>query len=285
MPDDNNADRLIQSVELPSPADIFGMAVQPIRFDDLHANEWNPNVMDEANWKATHHSLRTFGFIIPVVARERDDRLEIIDGEHRCRIATEIHTLLTDGKYRIREDALYDSERGYLRPNGERLTKNDVCPHPTMFALRDHGFIPVINMGKVAEVIARQLTLVLNHLHGVSQTVRVAELLAWIHQFDSAEYIAQTLARSQSAVNDLIAMASFDWTQYNTQATTTTAQFEPATYKRLKANLTTEEHAMVVAALDRLLVDAGLDPDTPRERALGIALVRLAALHVPPPHD
>lgn len=58
----------------------------------LHANPWNPNVMDERTFEAARESIREFGFLDPVLVRphpEIEGEWEIIDGEHRWRGAIE----------------------------------------------------------------------------------------------------------------------------------------------------------------------------------------------------
>lgn len=60
----------------------------------LHPNPWNPNRMDERTLQAERESIATFGFIDPITVRPHPDKrkrghFQIIDGEHRWKIATE----------------------------------------------------------------------------------------------------------------------------------------------------------------------------------------------------
>jgi ParB/RepB/Spo0J family partition protein len=56
----------------------------------LHPNPWNPNVQDDATYRAERESIRIYGFIDPVTVRphpERQGEFQIIDGEHRTKAA------------------------------------------------------------------------------------------------------------------------------------------------------------------------------------------------------
>lgn len=56
----------------------------------LRPNPWNPNRMDEAALEAERESIDEHGFIVPVHVRRRGKTLfELIDGEHRWRVAKE----------------------------------------------------------------------------------------------------------------------------------------------------------------------------------------------------
>jgi ParB/RepB/Spo0J family partition protein len=58
----------------------------------LHPNPWNPNKMDDATLPADRQSIATYGFIDPITVRPLQGKrghFQIIDGEHRWKIATE----------------------------------------------------------------------------------------------------------------------------------------------------------------------------------------------------
>lgn len=61
-----------------------------VELSKLHANPWNPNVMDDATYRAERESIRLYGFIDPVTVRphpEIEGEWQILDGEHRCKAA------------------------------------------------------------------------------------------------------------------------------------------------------------------------------------------------------
>lgn len=58
----------------------------------LEPNPWNPNKMDDRTFQAERESIRTYGFIDPIIVRPhptKEGRWQIIDGEHRWRAAQE----------------------------------------------------------------------------------------------------------------------------------------------------------------------------------------------------
>lgn len=57
---------------------------------DIIPNNWNPNVMDSQTYQALKESFTEFGDIDPILVRDLGDKYQIIDGEHRYRIAREI---------------------------------------------------------------------------------------------------------------------------------------------------------------------------------------------------
>lgn len=58
---------------------------------DVQRNPWNPNKMDEETFAKEKLSIQNNGFIDPIKVRELEDgELEIVDGEHRWRVAAEL---------------------------------------------------------------------------------------------------------------------------------------------------------------------------------------------------
>jgi hypothetical protein len=56
----------------------------------LVPNPWNPNVMDADMERVLRANIIRFGFVDPVIAREKGDQFEIIDGEHRWAVAVDL---------------------------------------------------------------------------------------------------------------------------------------------------------------------------------------------------
>jgi hypothetical protein len=61
--------------------------VQEVPIDSLKPNPWNPNKQTDFIFEKEKMSIKTHGFIDPILVREKDGDLEIIDGEHRFRAA------------------------------------------------------------------------------------------------------------------------------------------------------------------------------------------------------
>lgn len=58
--------------------------------DAIAPNPWNPNEMDPDMLEHARASIRSFGFVDPVTIRHLGKAYQIIDGEHRWRIALEM---------------------------------------------------------------------------------------------------------------------------------------------------------------------------------------------------
>jgi len=54
-----------------------------ISLDMLRKNSWNPNVMNDEMYRKELASIRKFGYVNPILARDLGTHYEIIDGEHR----------------------------------------------------------------------------------------------------------------------------------------------------------------------------------------------------------
>lgn len=77
----------------PKPKAKAKLALQHVAPDAIHANPWNPNEMNERQFNAARESVGRFGFIDPVTVRphpELDGQYQIVDGEHRWRVAQEL---------------------------------------------------------------------------------------------------------------------------------------------------------------------------------------------------
>lgn len=56
----------------------------------IRPNPWNPNRLEGEKYKKLADAIRERGFLAPILVRPAGDRFEIIDGEHRFRIAREL---------------------------------------------------------------------------------------------------------------------------------------------------------------------------------------------------
>lgn len=61
-----------------------------IPINKLIPNAWNPNVMDSKTYQALSESFREFGDIDPILVRDLGNKYQIIDGEHRYKIAKDL---------------------------------------------------------------------------------------------------------------------------------------------------------------------------------------------------
>lgn len=58
--------------------------------DDVIPNPWNPNVMDKATFEKEKNSIKELGFLGSILVRDYIGRYQILDGEHRWKVAKEL---------------------------------------------------------------------------------------------------------------------------------------------------------------------------------------------------
>ena len=56
-----------------------------IHLSEAQPNSWNPNVMNDEMYRKELASIRKFGYVNPILVRNKGKGYEIIDGEHRWR--------------------------------------------------------------------------------------------------------------------------------------------------------------------------------------------------------
>lgn len=80
-----------QTSPQPAPHVAWGdgsIRVEMVRLDQLKPNPWNPNKMTEGMFEKERLSIRTHGFVQPIMARiSPQGEMQIVDGEHRWRAA------------------------------------------------------------------------------------------------------------------------------------------------------------------------------------------------------
>ena len=61
----------------------------------IKKNPWNPNQMDKKTLKAEKESIVKYGVVAPIIVRPLKDKYQIIDGEHRYIVCSELgHKLI-----------------------------------------------------------------------------------------------------------------------------------------------------------------------------------------------
>ena len=61
-----------------------------IKIGLIKKNPWNPNQMDKKTLKAEKESIEKYGMVAPVIVRPLKDKYQIIDGEHRYIVCSEL---------------------------------------------------------------------------------------------------------------------------------------------------------------------------------------------------
>lgn len=68
----------------------MNLVVEYVPRSRIRPNPWNPNLQDAFIYEKELASIRTFGFIDPILTRNLGSDFEIIDGEHRWKAAGEL---------------------------------------------------------------------------------------------------------------------------------------------------------------------------------------------------
>lgn len=63
--------------------------VKWVKNDNVSANDYNPNAVAPPEMKLLEHSIDHDGYTQPIVAWEKEDEIEVIDGFHRHRVGKE----------------------------------------------------------------------------------------------------------------------------------------------------------------------------------------------------
>ncbi len=66
------------------------LVITELRIDLLDPNPWNPNRMTDAIRRKLRLNLKRDGFVAPLLVRKLGNRYQIVNGEHRWRIAQEL---------------------------------------------------------------------------------------------------------------------------------------------------------------------------------------------------
>jgi len=200
-------------------------------------NDYNPNEMSEAMYLKEKRSIERFGFVLPVVVREVDDDLVIIDGQHRLMAMRELHS----------QDV-------------------DIFTTPKKDHKIPKGKINIKNLGVVSDVEAGQMTLILNELRGEADTIKKADLIkALADEVDFAD-LAELLPYPEDELKNLIELADFDWEDYKSGEDTRPEDDEK--FVTLKFRMAQDQAAIIQSAIERLVRQVPITGENVDARAL-----------------
>jgi len=203
----------------------------------LEPNEWNPNEQSDFIYLREKRSIEKFGFVMPVLVREVGDKLEILDGEHRYRAMREIHA---EGI-----DIFTTPEKDHKIPKGK---------------------IAVKNLGVVSDSAAKQLTILMNELHGEADTIKKADLIKGLaDEVDFAD-LAELLPYPEDELKNLIDLADFDWEDYKSGDETRPEDDER--WVTLKFRMAQDQAAIIQSAIERLVRQVPITGENVDARAL-----------------
>lgn len=136
---------------------------------DLNAAAYNPRVMTDVEMKKLVRSLREFGFVEPVIAREEDGLL--IGGHQRC---VALRTLLTE----------------------DGVTPEEIDAHE----------VPVVLLKDVSDERAKLLNVALNKIHGEWDFDKLGDLYSSLTDILNKDDL-ELSGFSTSEIDDVLALA------------------------------------------------------------------------------
>ena len=181
------------------------------RLDAMQPNNYNPNKMNERQFSAELESIQHFGFIDPITVRDTSNGLIIVDGEHRWRGAKEIIRRIQSGEVTLVKDAKYDENKGWVHPTGRLLNTKEASP--AFLPVFENNAVPVANLGKISDIDAKRLTVILNETRGTSNAVDLAEVLAQIQEGlgGSLEDLQLAMPYVESELDQLLSITGTDF--------------------------------------------------------------------------
>lgn len=113
-----------------------------VDIDNVMPNPWNPNVMDKATFAKEKKSIEELGFLGSILVRDYFGRYQILDGEHRWKVAKEL------GYTKIQVETMgeiEDSQAKLLTVLINNLHgKDDITKRAAIFASLEEGQLQLL---------------------------------------------------------------------------------------------------------------------------------------------
>lgn len=188
------------------PKTVLAPVYTSVPINSIQPNDYNPNRMNDRQYAAELESIQHFGFLDPITIRETENGYVIIDGEHRWRAIKEVMRRIEDGEVTLVSDAVYDDDKGWRHKDGSALTRNEASPSLT--PIIEKGEVPVANLGKVSEVDAKRLTIILNETRGTSSALDLADVLSDINRVlgNDLESLQLGMAYGENEISQLLSI-------------------------------------------------------------------------------
>jgi len=200
-------------------------------------NDYNPNEMSEAMYLKEKRSIERFGFVLPVVVREVDDKLVVIDGEHRLLAMRELHSQGVD--------IFTTPKKDHKIPKGKLNVKN---------------------LGEVTDAEAKQMTILLNSLRGEDDTIKRADLIKGLADEVEFANLVELLPFAEDELRNYIELADFDWEDYKSGEDT--RPDEDQKWVTLKFRMAQDQAAIIQSAIERLVRGVPITGENGDARAL-----------------
>jgi ParB-like chromosome segregation protein Spo0J len=166
---------------------------------DIRPNPWNPNRLNKAQERALRQSIAHKGFVDPISVRRTPEGLEIVDGEQRWRILNSLRARYEEG-----ELSLVAKERGFA--------ENEIST--SLRGVMEDGTVPVVDLGRLTDATAKQLTLIYNRTHGDHDPLGEARILQELSELIGKDEAIDGLPFSDRQLESALEVAAFDWENY-----------------------------------------------------------------------
>lgn len=200
-------------------------------------NKYNPNEMSDFLFLREKRSIEKFGFVLPIIVREKGDELVIIDGEHRLLAMRELHA---------------EGVKIYTTPK-----KDVVIPK---------GKVCIKNLGEVSDVFARQMTIVMNELQGEADTIKKADLIKGLSDEVQFADLAELLPYPEDELKNYIDLSDFDWEDYKSGEDTRPE--DDSSWVTLKFRMAQDQAVIIQSAIERLVRGVPITGENVDARAL-----------------
>jgi len=244
------------------------LEVEWVDIDSVEPNTWNPNVQSEFIYQKTRESLLEFGWVDPATIRERDDgSYEIIDGEHRWKIGRELAPLIK------------------RRGNGYFITIKDDTGEEKEYRVNKEwgqGKMPVINLGKIDDDTAKELTVILNNTRGEPDVLKLADLIGALDTAIGRPDLERLMPYPAEELASLIELINYE---FNPQAPEPEPDAPKTKWERMLFLIPEDALPIIESELDRIGDLLQLDPSLNEETKRGLILEKICVLSAQTPTE
>lgn len=246
-----------------------------VLIDSLEPNPWNPNEQTEFIYEKTKESILQRGFKDTIKVRQLDNgKLQIVDGEHRWKVAQDLAPLI---KLRGKRYFIVMPPDPDIEDGEERL-------YPANKKWAD-GLVPVTNYGEMSEAIARELTIILNNTRGEPDTLKLAEVIKELDELvgsDERESLLPFTADEQQSMMDLL---DFDWKQFQSSADPDPDPEPQEEWEPYLFSIPPDAKGAIDDEIKRIGKILKVNPRLPKEMRWGLILEKICILSAQTPTE
>lgn len=148
-----------------------------VEADDLHANDYNPNVVAPPEMRLLQLSIMADGFTQPIVAWPTDSGYEVVDGFHRNRVGREVGAVRKRLRGRL-PIAVINTERGQKENRVAATIRHNRARGQHHVDAMSEIVLELHRNGKDELWISNELGMELDEVRRLHQITGMAELFA-----------------------------------------------------------------------------------------------------------